>query len=230
MVSGLAACATSFDKRGRYHRVRSGESIWTIARAYRVDVQDLAEFNNVFDPNDVQPGRHLYIPEKEEKPAFKQLPLDEDDGEKVERRRHGRKKRDDDSYTKQIKTFHGQFIWPVKGKVNSPFGVRNGRRHDGIDISAKQKTPIKAAADGRVVFGGRMRGYGNLILIRHKDNFFTAYAHNDKNRIKKGQTVKKGQVIGTVGRTGRTTGSHLHFEIRHGQKARNPLFFLPERH
>jgi lipoprotein NlpD len=74
-----------------------------------------------------------------------------------------------------------------------------------------------------------MRGYGKLILIRHSDNMFTAYSHNRSNGVKKGQRVKQGQVIARVGRTGRASGNHLHFEIRHGQTARNPLFFLPNR-
>lgn len=226
-----SACATSFDKRGRYHKVRSGESIWTIAKAYRADVQDLAEFNNIFDPNQLEAGTRMYIPEKEKRPAFKQLPSDV--GEEAPKRRAKRsnkyREKDEDDYSKPIKTFRGKFIWPVDNRVISPFGIRNGRRHDGIDIGARDGTTIKASAAGRVVFSGKMRGYGNLILIRHDDNFFTAYAHNQKNKAKEGQGVKQGHVIATVGRTGRATGSHLHFEIRHGQKARNPLFFLPER-
>ena len=134
------------------------------------------------------------------------------------------------SYTKSIKIYRGRFKWPIKGgRVTSLYGMRNGRRHDGIDISAKQGTPLYASAAGKVAFSGKMRGYGNIILIRHKDDFFTAYAHNRKNGVRKGQTVKQGQQIGTVGRTGRASGPHVHFEIRHGQTARNPLFFLPER-
>lgn len=232
----LVSCATSYDKRGKFHRVRGGESIWTIARSYRVDVQDLAEFNNIMKPSDVQPGKHIYIPEKEKKPGFKKLPIEsaiyadeKSTGRVPSRKRAKASKGDKDSYSKPIKIYRGKFIWPLSGKVSSPFGIRNGRRHDGIDISARQGTPIKASASGKVVFSGTMRGYGNLILIRHDDNFFTAYAHNKVNKAKKGQSVKRGQVIAEVGRTGRTTGAHLHFEIRQGQKSRNPMFFLPER-
>ena len=229
-VCSLAGCATSFDKRGRYHRVRSGESIWRIARVYRVDVQRLAEYINVFDPNGVQPGMHLYIPPRPRQASYKKLPFG---GElkkaRVRKRGRARKRKKRDDYNKPIRVYRGRFIWPVSGKVTSPFGIRNGRRHDGIDISAKQDTPIRAAAAGRVVFSGKMRGYGNLILVRHKDDFFTAYAHNRVNKARKGQLVKQRQVIAKVGRTGRASGAHLHFEIRNGQTARNPLFFLPER-
>lgn len=120
------------------------------------------------------------------------------------------------------------FIWPTdKGIVMSGFGIRRGRRHDGIDISAKSGSKIYAAADGKVVFNGRMRGYGNLVLIRHDNNYFTAYAHNKRNIAKKGTHVKQGELIALVGRTGRSTGNHIHFEIRRGQKAMDPMDFLP---
>lgn len=123
-----------------------------------------------------------------------------------------------------------RFIWPLdNGIYMSGFGIRRGRRHDGIDIAAKGGTPIKAAADGEVVFSKRMRGYGRLVLIKHKGNYFTAYAHNRSNLVKKGKKVKRGQVIAKVGRSGRATGNHLHFEIRKGQKAMDPLRYLPAR-
>jgi lipoprotein NlpD len=226
-AAALAGCATSYDKRGVYHKVRSGESVDRIARIYRVDVQQLAEYNNILKPGDIRPGMRMYIPPKSKRSAFKRLPFDDDpavastSGRKANRR--------EPKYANRIKTYRGAFIWPVSGKLTSPFGMRDGRRHDGIDVSAPSGTPIRAAASGRVVFSGSMRGYGNLILVRHKDNMFTAYAHNSMNKARKGQQVKQGDVIAKVGRTGRASGSHLHFEIRHGQTARNPLFFLPDR-
>lgn len=226
----LAGCATSFDKRGVYYKVRIGDSIWRIARVYRVDVQRLAEYNNILDPDDVQPGTKLYIPPKSKRAAFKKLPFGtEAAATKEEAPRLKKKKTREDKYAKPIQFYRGKFEWPVDGRAGSPFGIRNGRRHDGLDISADTGTPIHAAAAGRVVFTGQMRGYGNLILIRHNDDFFTAYAHNSENKVKKGEAVKQGQMIGKVGRTGRATAPHLHFEIRHGQTARNPLFFLPDR-
>lgn len=221
----LFGCATSFDKRGIYHKVRSGDSIQRIARVYKVDLQKLAEYNNILNPSDIKPGVRLYIPPRKKRAAFKKLPFGGDRHASVKKRRGRRKPK----YSNRIRTYRGRFRWPIKGKLTSAFGMRNGRRHDGVDISAKSGTPIKAAASGRVVFSGSMRGYGKLILVRHKDNMFTAYSHNKVNKVRKGQTVKQGQVIGKVGRTGRASGSHVHFEIRHGQTARNPLFFLPKR-
>lgn len=222
----LAGCATSYDKRGVYHVVRSGESIQRIAKIYGTDLQGIAEYNNILNPDDIQPGMKLYIPPQKKKPIFKQLPFGEAAVGKKSAASKGKGSEED---TKPIQIYRGRFVWPVEGKVLSLFGVRNGRKHDGIDISAQDGTPIKAAAAGKVVFAGTMRGYGNLILLRHKDNLFTAYSHNSVNKVRKGQMVKQGDVIGKVGHTGRATGSHLHFEIRHGQTARNPLFFLPSR-
>lgn len=225
----FTSCSTSFDSNGIYHRVRGGEDMLWIAKSYGVDLQDLAEVNNIEDTERaLTPGNKLYIPPKRfyrhKKLPFEGKLLQHIEGAKKPRffKKGGRKKGSDSVYTA-----HDQFFWPVEGAVISPFGIRHGRRHDGVDIRAKQGTPIQAANEGRVVFAGTMRGYGNLILIRHEDNFFTAYAHNQANLAKENQKVKKGEVIGRVGRTGRATGAHLHFEVREGDKARNPLFFLP---
>lgn len=118
-------------------------------------------------------------------------------------------------------------IWPVKGVVYSRFGARGASRHDGIDIAAPEGTPFVAAADGEVIFAGVQRGYGNLIIVRHDGGLVTIYAHNQKNIAKEGARVRKGQQLGTIGRTGRATGPHLHFEVRQGTKPLNPQEFLP---
>jgi len=124
-------------------------------------------------------------------------------------------------------------IWPVIGSINSGFGRRpdplTGEEvfHEGIDISADQWTPIKAAADGKVVFSGlEGSGYGRMIVIDHGNNYLTRYAHNIANNVKVGEKVKKGEVIGYVGSTGRSTGAHLHFEVRHGNVPTNPMKFF----
>jgi len=122
------------------------------------------------------------------------------------------------------------FIWPVKGRITSSYGARalNGRRefHAGIDISGSTRTNIIAAESGRISFAGYMRGYGNVIILSHNGGYSTVYGHNSVNLVKKGQNVKKGSVIGKVGRTGNATGSHLHFEIRLSGKPVNPLPYL----
>ena len=120
-----------------------------------------------------------------------------------------------------------RFLWPVPSskRVSSHFGHRWGRKHEGMDIPAKKGAKILAADNGVVVFTGKMGGYGKIIVIAHKDGFFSVYAHNNKNFTRKGQKVHRGQVIGAVGSTGRSTGNHLHFEIRRDSKAFNPARF-----
>lgn len=122
------------------------------------------------------------------------------------------------------------FIWPVRGRISSPYGVRvlNGRKefHAGIDIGGPTGTNIVAAESGRVSYTGYMRGFGNVIILSHDRGYSTVYGHNLVNLVKKGQYVKRGSIIGKVGRTGNASGSHLHFEIRLSGKPVNPLSYL----
>lgn len=98
--------------------------------------------------------------------------------------------------------------------------------HEGIDIAAPVGTPVTAAASGRVIFVGRMRGYGNIVIIQHDSHYVTVYAHDSSNLVKEGQSVKRGQLIGFVGRSGHTRGANLHFEVRRNNVARNPLAYM----
>jgi murein DD-endopeptidase MepM/ murein hydrolase activator NlpD len=122
----------------------------------------------------------------------------------------------------------GLFQWPVNGKVISGFGATAGGLHnDGINIAAPRGTPVHAAENGVVVYAGnQLRGFGNLILIRHADGWVTAYAHNDTLLVKKGQQVKRGDVIARVGSTGNVSEPQLHFELRKGTEAVDPKVML----
>ncbi len=121
------------------------------------------------------------------------------------------------------------FSWPVKGEVISGFGPKQGGLYnDGINISAKEGTPIQAAEDGDVVYSGNeLRGYGNMLLIKHNNGFLTAYAHAGDVVVKKGDVVKRGQLIAHVGKTGHVSTPQLHFSIRQGRKAIDPEKYLP---
>ncbi|NLL37083.1 MAG: M23 family metallopeptidase [Fretibacterium sp.] len=129
----------------------------------------------------------------------------------------------------------GRMLWPVSGRVSSPFGKR-GRRsfHAGIDIPMPKGTPIRAAQAGVVteVIPQRskgFRGYGNVVIVDHGKGISTLYAHCLSFKVKKGQHVRQGDVLATVGRTGRATTNHLHFEVRlHGRPV-NPIKYLPSR-
>jgi murein DD-endopeptidase MepM/ murein hydrolase activator NlpD len=117
-------------------------------------------------------------------------------------------------------------IWPVRGPVTSGFGMRWGRMHQGIDISAGTGTPIHAAKAGTVTFAGTMSGYGNVVVITHSGGLSTLYAHQSRLAVS-GGAVSQGQVIGYVGSTGHSTGPHLHFETRVGGTPQNPMRYLP---
>ncbi len=127
----------------------------------------------------------------------------------------------------KAKIIRGYFDWPIQGSVTSTFGPRWGRMHQGIDIGVETGTKVKASASGKVVFADDMGGYGKLVVVEHKEDYFTAYAHNSKIKVKEGNKVKKGSIIALSGNTGSSTGPHVHFEIRKGSLPQNPLPYLP---
>lgn len=122
------------------------------------------------------------------------------------------------------------FVWPVReGKVSSFFGSRRRDYHEGIDINTARGNPIYAAKDGEVIYSSRkIKGYGNMIVVRHDSGLATVYAHNKKNLVRVGAKVRQGQLLAYVGATGKATGPHLHFEIRKGEIPQDPLLYLPQ--
>ncbi len=126
----------------------------------------------------------------------------------------------------------GQLAWPIQGQITSSFGMRVHPTfktkivHTGIDIKGAQGTPVGAAGPGEVLFAGWLRGYGQVIIIDHGNNLSTVYAHLSSMSVREGAAVKKGQTIGAVGSTGVATGAHLHFEVRVGGEARDPMKYL----
>ena len=118
----------------------------------------------------------------------------------------------------------GRFQWPVRGTILSEFGPKPGGLHnDGLNISAPKGTPVVAAENGVVAYAGNeLRGFGNLLLIRHADGWMSAYAHLDEMTVDRGATVKRGQKIGTVGSTGNVSSPQLHFELRKSNRAMDP--------
>ncbi len=219
---------------GVYHTVKRGENLFRISKAYGVDLQEIAEINDIDDTSKIKEGQRIFIPGAKEIRVV-EIPVQPElqpDNEKKEEERIkkdttiGEKKNEEKS--QEIRTFKGKFIWPVKGKVVSYFGVRNGKNHKGIDIAAPEGTKIVAAESGTIIYSdNKLRNYGNVIIIKHTGDFITVYAHNKINYVKENDDVKKGQEIGEVGSTGNAEAPHLHFEIRDNTKARNPLFYLP---
>jgi len=120
------------------------------------------------------------------------------------------------------------FRWPVRGRVIAGYGAKtNGKQNDGINVAVPEGTPVKAAEDGVVAYSGNeLKGYGNLILVRHSNGYVTAYAHASELMVKRGDTIKRGQVIAKSGQTGEVGSPQLHFEIRKGSASVDPLQFL----
>ena len=213
------------DADGLYHPVKKGQTLYSIARAYGLTAKELQRVNGIQDPSDLDVGHHLWIP------GAKQLvyvaPTVESAPSPGSEKKYARKKRRTKAERKAAAAKR-KLMWPVRGGVlTSHFGTRNGSNHHGIDIGARRGTPIRAAGGGTVKFSGwGPTGYGLMIIIKHPGNLTTVYAHNSRNLVKKGSKVKRGQMIARVGKTGRATGPHVHFEVRNDTHAKNPLLYL----
>jgi len=195
-------CVQDPPRREPVHVVKQGENLYRIAKRYGVSVEELKRANGIRDVTNVQIGTRLRIPSRS--------------GTRVTKQAAPAPKR------------QTQFRWPVRGKLMSKYGRRNGRPHEGIDLAASPGTPIYAAAPGRVIYSDNgLGGYGNVVIIKHERHFTTVYAHNRKNRVRYGQFVERGDHIADVGQTGRASGPHLHFEIRARKKPVDPLGYLP---
>ena len=218
---------------GVYHEVKPGQTLWSIARTYGVDVQTLARVNQISDPNVLYVGQRLYVPgatPQHDIEALKPSPRVKSLAE-ILRPAAGL------SAAKTAPTVVAAqetalrkiaLIWPVQGEISRGFEQDTARRHDGIDIVAPRGTSILAAADGEVIFSGwGPGGYGRLVILQHQEEVVTIYAHNHDNLVRLGQQVRRGELIATVGQSGRATGNHLHFEIRHKAVPISPHKFLP---
>ncbi|HEX2230006.1 MAG TPA: LysM peptidoglycan-binding domain-containing M23 family metallopeptidase [Candidatus Binatia bacterium] len=204
---------------GTYHVVRPGENLYRIGKAYDVTHEELARANNLRDPDRIRAGQKLFVPG-----AARQLPVELITPTSVMTEREAAAPPRDLSIDGALEPI---FMWPVSGAVNSPFGPRGAGFHDGIDIAAPAGTPIRAIDAGEVIYSDQLRGYGNMVIIRHSAGFVSVYAHNERNFVIQGQRVSRGETIARVGSTGRVTGPHLHFEIRRNNKAEDPLSHMP---
>ncbi|HXH65351.1 MAG TPA: M23 family metallopeptidase [Mariprofundaceae bacterium] len=208
------------------YSVRPGDTMYSIAKRFGIDYKLLARRNRIPYPYTIYVGQELFLTRMA--PPSESIPTP---SERVASRSRARAAPSHvDVSPPDLGYAHMQLIWPVTGKITSDFGNQGHRMHDGIDIAAPQGTPVRAAADGEVVYSdNRMAGYGRLIIIRHAGDLFTAYAHNQRNLVARGDRVKRGEIIARVGETGRATGPHLHFEVRRGPTPVNPLAYLPRR-
>ena len=198
---------------GIYHVVKRGENLYRIGKAYDLSYQELARINRIGDANHISVGQQIFIPG-----ATRQLPV-----EIITPASIALKPRS----TANFPTLgNGRLEWPIAGIVTSGFGARGEGIHDGIDIAAAEGTPVRVIESGEVIYADQLRGYGNLVIVRHSGNLTSVYAHNKKNKVKEGDTVNQGDTIAEVGSTGNATAPHLHFEIRKDNVAENPLNYL----
>jgi murein DD-endopeptidase MepM/ murein hydrolase activator NlpD len=218
-----------FALAGVVHVVRRGETMWRIARAYGIDAADLMETNGISDPRAVAVGTELFVPgatrvvevvPADDAAASTSTPSPSPSPTPIPTPA---------STTRRVPGGQPEppLAWPLEGVLYGRYGVRAGRRHDGIDIAAPEGTPVLAAADGTVIYAGEQSGYGSIVILRHANGLVTLYAHNSRLLVEDGDRVSRGQPIARVGQTGRTTGPHLHFEVRQGTRPKNPLLFLP---
>jgi murein DD-endopeptidase MepM/ murein hydrolase activator NlpD len=197
---------------GVYHVVERHQTLYRICKTYGVDLKGVASLNSIADPSKIETGQRVFIPGAK-KVLKVEIYIDDVATEQGEKSKISYKKLD--------------FMWPLDGKITDVFKETDGKKHQGLDISSPLGTPIKASNAGKVIYSNNgIKGYGNLIILRHSEEYVTVYAHNQVNLLEEGTWVEKGQIIGKVGQTGRATGPHLHFEIRKNNKALDPLLFL----
>jgi murein DD-endopeptidase MepM/ murein hydrolase activator NlpD len=215
IFSTCRSVSPTYPRAGVYHTVKRHQTLWRICKTYGVDIDEVARINHIRNPSRIRVGQRIFIPG-----AKKVLRVDiyiDDIG--------GRRGRRED--LQRIVLARGRFIWPVRGKVTQEFGIRRTVKHDGIDISAPRRTPIRASGSGKVLYSGsEIKGYGNIIIIRHEQGFITVYAHNEINGVAEGTKVKRGQIIARVGSTGRASAPQLHFEIRKNNRPIDPRLLL----
>ncbi|MDA1100764.1 MAG: M23 family metallopeptidase [Proteobacteria bacterium] len=219
----------------RYHQVAAGETLYSISRRYQVSPYVLARNNQVPSPYTIHPDQRLRLPASDS-PTGAQRGTDSETTLNISPetksaavpapRRKPEVRRP--VTTRPPARADGRFAWPVKGQVISRFGVKpNGLHNDGINIAVKKGTVVRAADNGVVVYAGNeLRGFGNLLLLRHRDGWLTAYGHNQAIEVKVGDVVRRGQKIARSGNTGNITRPQLHFEIRQGREAVDPAQHL----
>jgi len=193
---------------GVTHVVAPGETLWRIARAYRVSPEEVALANHLPESAKVVAGQELFIPgaaQRAEVPPSDAVP----------------------PVTRPPRRAEATLAWPLAGVLYARFGPRGDSRHDGIDIAAPASSVVRAAADGEVLFAGEQKGYGHVVVLGHPGGLITLYAHNQGVLVREGARVRAGDALARVGEALKTSGPHLHFEVRLEGKPVDPLEYLP---
>ena len=202
----------------KVHIVKKGHTLYDIANCYEVSISDLMKINQLKNNDKIYLGDKLFIPLYDNTNQTNCNNITKVAITKEVNKTTEKKKNNNYSY-----------MWPVKGKIISKFGLlAKGLRNDGINISADIGKPVLAIESGKIVYAGNeIQAFGNLILIKHHNDKTSAYAHLDKINVKKGESVNKGQIIALVGNSGKVSIPQLHFEIRDKDGPLDPLKYLP---
>lgn len=206
------------DLPGTWHAVEAGETSVSIAKRAGIPLEDFLEINGLRRSDVLEPGRPVFLfgaSQALEQTGISRTPPGESESAPTTAPAPGGSR--------------AILRWPVLApRLTSRFGKRWGKPHEGIDMAAPIGTPVLCAADGTVIYSGdQVRGYGNMIVVKHADEVVTVYAHNSVLLVHGGDRVTVGQEIARVGDTGRSTAPHLHFEVRNRDVPQDPLQFLP---
>ncbi len=225
------------NQEGIFYELKDGEKAEDIARRYRVSMNKVRLVNEGVDVALLKKGDELFLPGakpeavREAKPSVKAAEVKKPEPAK----KTAQAAKTSTKYERQrgeVAVRATGFRWPIMGRINSPFGWRTHpitRRkdfHTGIDIKANRNDPIKAAGSGHVIYSGWMGGYGKVLVVEHNNGQSTLYAHCSTLLAGKGANVSSGQLVAKIGTTGRSTGPHLHFEVRNGNSPVNPIKYL----
>ena len=232
------------NQEGIFYTLKDGETVEEVAKRYRVSMTKIRLVNEGVNTAKLKADDEIFLPGakpeaiRDTKPAPKLANTPKPEPKKAEITKKPQPA-PVKTVSKPEKTQRGEvavrrsgFRWPVMGRINSPFGWRTHpvtrRRdfHTGIDIKASRNDPIKAAGSGHVVYSGWMGGYGKVLVIEHSNGQSTLYAHCSTLLAGKGASVSSGQLVAKIGTTGRSTGPHLHFEVRNGSSPVNPIKYL----
>ncbi len=215
----------------RYHTVGRGDTVFSVSRQYEVPLSGLSLLNEINAPYKIRVGQRLRLPAYANLDAASNVATGSIRSASPRNKPVIAPRRSKRQLLPPPSKLGGAkgFSWPVRGPVISNYGSKgSGLHNDGINISVRRGTPVRASKAGVVTYAGNeLKGYGNLLLIKHADGFVTAYAHNNKLLVRRGDIVKQGAVIAEAGSTGSVSVAQVHFEIRRGRRAVNPKNYLP---
>jgi murein DD-endopeptidase MepM/ murein hydrolase activator NlpD len=224
------------------HIVAPGETLTKIAHQYGKSIAEIAKANNILPYSKISIGDRIVIPGARissgkpevdqaaaaSKPTNSKAIASNVPTQSASMVTPSAETPSTDTAAKAAVEATPGFRWPVRGRIIAGFGPKpNGQQNDGIDVAVPENTPIKAAEDGVVAYAGsELKGYGNLVLVRHPNGYVTAYAHAKELLVKRGDQIKRGDVIAKSGQSGNVDGPQLHFEVRKGSAPVDPMQFL----